>query len=265
MAIITLLTDFGSSDGYVAAMKGVLASTAPGASVVDASHDIPPYDVRSGAWALRTYWRFFPAGTVHVAVVDPGVGSSRCALLVRADGRFLLGPDNGLFSWVYQQAGRWNAFALRSAVLRPGAMGQTFHGRDIFAYAAGLLAAGTDWRALVLGPAHKPTRFKWPGQRQRGNRLWGEVVHIDRFGNALTSIPMEALGEKTAVFIRCNNLELKRIHETYNAVPAQRPIAHPDSSGLLELSINEGNAAKSYGISIGSRVVIEFAAKVNKN
>src|SRR5687767_13525638 len=141
--LITLLTDFGTADGYVAEMKGVLLSLAPEVLVVDVSHDVPPHDVESGRLALARYWRRFPPGTVHVCVVDPGVGSSRVALAVESDGRWLVGPDNGLLSPALLLPG---ARVVRLPV--PAGASATFHGRDVFAPVAAALATGTPLDSL---------------------------------------------------------------------------------------------------------------------
>lgn len=256
MKTITLLSDFGTADGYVAAMKGVILSACPDARIIDATHEIPPHDVRAGAWALRHYALLYPPETIHVAVVDPGVGTVRAPLLVRVGGHWLIGPDNGLFSWVLQQAGRSRSFRIRPDVHRAGAPSRTFHGRDVFAHVAGLLAAGADWRSLVASPV-RPVRWRWATPRRAGDRIAGEIVHVDRFGNAISNIPAEWVRRSgPRLVIRCNEFTASRLCATYADVKAGATCALEESTGLLELAVREGNAAHSCRIAVGDHVVL---------
>src|SRR5262245_30150598 len=181
--IITLLTDFGTADGYVAELKGVLFSAAPDATVVDLSHDIPPQDVESARLAVARYWRRFPTGTVHVVVIDPGVGSARGALAVSCDARFLVGPDNGVLSPSLLASGS-RAVSLPI----PPTASATFHGRDVFAPAAASLATGTPVDSL--GPACLEPVIRRTPEARRGSdgSIVGEVIAIDRFGNAISNL-----------------------------------------------------------------------------
>lgn len=254
MKIITLLTDFGTSDGYVSAMKGVALSACPDACIVDASHDIPPHDIRAGAWALRHYWKLYPPETIHVAVVDPGVGSARRPLLARADGRWLVGPDNGVFSWVFREAQAFQAWSIRPAVKRTEAISATFHGRDIFAFAAGLLACGRAADALTARNI-TPIQFDWPTPLNTRAGIRGEIVHIDRFGNAISNLnadDLKPLGDR--VSISCGQVIIDGLHRCYADAPPGQPIALFESTGLLEIAIREGNAAQKLKIGIGSAV-----------
>ncbi|MCZ7590647.1 MAG: SAM-dependent chlorinase/fluorinase [Kiritimatiellae bacterium] len=258
MKIVTFLTDFGTVDGYVAAMKGVVVEACPSVQLVDTSHDVPPQNIRAGAWTLRYYWNLFPKGTIHVAVVDPGVGSRRKPLLVNADGRWLIGPDNGLFSWVFETAQRWRAYRIRPTVLRPDAVGQTFQGRDIFAYAAGLLAAGASRKDLADSVV-KPIRFDWPKPNIRRRRILGEIIHVDRFGNVISNIPVERVDNNSqTLLISCNQLQIKKLSQFYTSAPGGSTLALCGSSGLLELSVNQGNVAELYGISLGDAVEVRW-------
>src|SRR5215208_6038977 len=181
--IITLLTDFGTADGYVAEIKGVLASTAPDAVVVDLSHDIPPQDIECARLAVARYWRRFPSGTVHVVVVDPGVGSARAPLAVSSDDRFLVGPDNGVLSPSLLAAGA------RAVVLPvPATASPTFHGRDVFAPAAASLAIGTPLDIVGRAFAEPVIRRTPEARRAQDGSVIGEVIAIDRFGNAITNL-----------------------------------------------------------------------------
>lgn len=260
MKPITLLTDFGTADGYVAAMKGVILSACPNATIADATHEIPPQDVRAGAWALRHYWRLYPEGTIHIAVVDPGVGSNRKPLLIQADDRWLIGPDNGLFSWVFQGARDWRAWAIRPSIRRPGAVGNTFHGRDVFAYAAGLLASSAPLSSIA-GRRVKPIAWPWPRVRRASGGLAGEIVHIDRFGNAITNISGEQLaklGNPRGLEISCRSASCHGLAKYYGEGKTGRLSALVESTGLLELAVRDGNASKEFGLRVGDAVFVKM-------
>ena len=255
--IITLLSDFGTRDGYVAAMKGVLLSRAPGATVVDAAHDIPPHDVAAAAWTLGQYWRFFPPGTIHVAVVDPDVGTARAILLVVADSHIFLAPDNGLLTWVLRQARHVALKRLKKDVHREKCSA-TFHGRDIYAHAAGLLAAGRacvddlaeDIRELVL-PA-------WAAVERTGEGLRGMIVHVDRFGNLITNLSRhQALESVGAAFTAtAGNFAGIPARRTYGESKPGELIALFGSSDTLELAVNGGSAAERTGLARGASVLL---------
>jgi S-adenosylmethionine hydrolase len=243
-SLITLLTDFGTADGYVGEMKGVLLSLAPDARVIDVSHEVPAHDVESGRLALARYWRRFPEGTVHVCVVDPGVGSSRAALAVESDGRWLVGPDNGLLSPALLLAG-----ARAVALPVPAQAAPTFHGRDVFAPAAAALATGTPLDALghaVLAPVVRRTP---EARRQEDGSIAGEVIAVDRFGNAITN----CLG------LRGGSLEVAgrslAIARTYADAPPGTPTALCGSNGLIEVAVRDGSAAQLLGLKRGAVVI----------
>src|SRR3712207_234825 len=181
--VITLLTDFGTADGYVAEMKGVILTRAPDVTVVDVTHDVSPQDVECGRLALARYWRRFPPGTVHLAVVDPGVGSARAALAIESDGRWLVGPDNGLLSPALLVAGA------RAVILPvPATAAPTFHGRDVFAPAAAALAAGARLDALGSPALDFVVRRTPEPRRLSDGSIEGQVITVDRFGNAITNL-----------------------------------------------------------------------------
>lgn len=255
MHAITLLTDFGDRDGFVAAMKGVILSLAPDAAIHDAAHGVPPGDVRAAAWAISQYWRLWPEGTIHVAVVDPGVGTARAALLARADGRFLLAPDNGLLALVAAEAGRFEAFALRPDVRLPGGDSATFHGRDVFAYAAGLLAAGRPADALGSGPV-VPSFAPWAGPiRAADGARHGEVIHVDRFGNAITNLrPGDLPGGPWR--LAAGRAEFARLDRTYGDVSAGAPVAYAGSSGRIEIAVRGGSAEKELDLRRGTPIIL---------
>ena len=239
---ITLLTDFGTRDGYVAAMKGVIASHMPDALVDDASHDIRPGDIEEAAWALGAYWRRYPEGTVHVVVVDPGVGTARRALVAEADGRFLVGPDNGVLTWALRAA--WRVGDLREiAAERPDELSATFHGRDLFAPAAARLAAGAAHAALGP-PALGMVRLHWPEPVRTRALLEGVVLHVDRYGNLVTNIPAELVKDSNALLVGERTVAIRR---TYADVPPGELLGYVGSRNLLEVAVRDGSAAEIIG------------------
>ncbi|HZS58537.1 MAG TPA: SAM-dependent chlorinase/fluorinase [Gemmatimonadaceae bacterium] len=242
--IITLLTDFGTADGYVGEMKGVLAELAPDVELVDISHDLSAQDIEGGRLALARYWQRFPLGTVHLAVVDPGVGGTRAAIAVSAAGRFLVGPDNGLLSPALLMPDA------RAVVLPipPGASA-TFHGRDVFAPAAARLAIGMAIDAL--GPSAASPVIRRTPEPKRGvdGGLHGVIMTIDRFGNAITNLVGLRGGSIT---VGDRRLDIVR---SYVDVPAGAVTALCGSSGLVEIAERDGNAARSLRLTRGASVV----------
>jgi len=247
-SIITLLTDFGTADGYVGEMKGVLLSLAPDADLVDISHDIAPQDVERARLTLARVWRRFPNGTVHLVVIDPGVGSSRAALAVESDGRWLVGPDNGVLSPALLLPGA----RVVELMLPPGASA-TFHGRDVFAPAAAALARGEPIDAL--GPAASAPVIRRTPEPMRGadGSLHGQVILVDRFGNAVTNI-ITARGGVVSV----GRLELI-VRHTYADVPEGEPLALVGSTGFIEIAIRNGDAARALTLERGSSVIFRSA------
>ena len=243
--IITLLTDFGTADGYVAEVKGVLVSLASEATIIDLSHDIPPQDVECARLAVARYWRRFPAGTVHLVIVDPGVGSSRAALAVSSDERYLLGPDNGVLSPALLVAGG-------RAVKLPSHAGAsaTFHGRDIFAPAAAALANGAAIDSLGAVHAAPVVRRTPEAHRLADGSIAGEIIAVDRFGNAITNLVAPRGG---LVEIAGQSIVLRR---TYADVPPGQITAVTGSSGLVEIALRDGDAARSLGLVRGAAVVL---------
>ena len=251
MTIITLLTDFGTSDGYVAAMKGVIAAIAPDARVDDAAHDIPPGDVAGAALALRRYWRLYPAGTVHVAVVDPGVGSDRRGIALEVDGRFLVGPDNGVFTHVLREAERVQAVSLESAEYFRAEVSATFHGRDIFAPVAAHIARGV--RLVSLGARiTDPVQLPWPEPQRTADAVEGVVVHADRFGNLITNIPGDWCARGSTVWL--GERRIGPLFLTHADVAPGEPAALIGSAGFLEISVRDGSAAEVLAANRGAVV-----------
>lgn len=254
MTAVTLLTDFGTADGYAGEMKGVLLSGGA-ETLVDISHDVEQGDVRAAAWALWRIWSRYPPGTVHLVVVDPGVGGRRRAVAARADGRWFVGPDNGLLTWVARE------HEVRSVVeLDPDRTGleplsDTFHGRDLFAPAAARLASGGDAGDLgpILPPDSVETFETGEARRTSSGEIRGEVWHVDRFGNVVTNVPSDALPPEGAV-VRVAGEELRGIRRSYSAVEPGELVLTQGSLGTLEVSVRNGSAARRLSVEPGDPV-----------
>ena len=256
MGVITLTTDFGLRDGYVAAMKGAILAIAPDVSLVDVTHQVSPQDVATGAYVLSSAYRYFPAETIHLAVVDPGVGSARRAVVVEtADHRFV-GPDNGLFSAVFQRESTWNAVEIRNAGYFRSEVSPTFHGRDVFGPVAAHLCNGVS--SVELGPRiANPVRLNLWTVQERDNAVIGWIVHVDRFGNAISNLEKRRVGYE-GVRVRVGEFVYDRICRTYNDVGEGRSLALYGSDDTLEIAINGGNAARNLGLRRGDRITVDF-------
>ena len=256
---VTLLTDFGTADYFVGAMKGAVLASNPSARVVDITHEVPPYDVVAGAFTLRAAFETFPAGTVHVAVVDPGVGSSRRAVAVAGRGHTFVGPDNGIFGHVYERVRPFRVFHLTNASHFRREVSPTFHGRDIFAPVAGALSRGVG--AEELGPevfdfVRLPSAAV---EKAGGGTLVGAVIHVDRFGNLITNItPAELDDEAFARGARLlvSGREVRRFRRFFaeDAEGPGEPFAVWGSAGLLEVAVFRDSAARALGAKRGDRV-----------
>lgn len=279
MPLITLLTDFQDADGFVGVMKGVLAGIASGVETIDLTHHVPPGDIAHAAFVLHTAWPWFPVGTVHLAVVDPGVGGSRRALALRASGHFFVLPDNGLAAWVVHgltRAGETvEAWQLSDRRFRLDPPSATFHGRDVFAPAAGFLACGLD--PTELGPALdgrlRPDGDLDPGPvsdllpRSEDPPEVGRIVHVDTFGNGITTLPVELLADGAPEEVR---LELAGRDTTPDAAgwypsyswgPRDHVFLVAGSSGTIEIACNGGSAAARMGFRRGD--VVRLKARVS--
>ena len=257
MPLITLTTDFGTRDWFVGTMKGVILGIAPGAAIVDITHEIPAGDIRAGAFALAASCRFFPKGTVHVAVVDPGVGGARKAIGVQTAKYFFVGPDNGVLSFALAREKIKSMHRLENAeyFLRP--VSKTFHGRDIFGPIAAHLCLGTPVHRL--GSVQKEfVRLIWPRPCIGRNWIKGEVILIDRFGNAITNIENLDLGRRSGLEIFLGRKRLCPVGEFYQSVPTGKALAVPGSTGFLEIALNGGSAAKRFRLKVGSKVCVRW-------
>lgn len=251
---ITLLTDFGTRDGYVAAMRGVIASIAPHVLVEDASHDVPAGDVAAGAWALGNYWRYYPEGSVHVAVIDPGVGSERLALAALVDGRYFVAPDNGVLTRVLLDAADARIVRIEERTLLRADVSNTFHGRDVFAPVAAHLASGVPLERLGPG-TEDAVRLEVLLPVRTGDVVRGRVVHVDRFGNLVTNVPASWISPDSHV--RFGASDLGAVRRTYSDVQAGHAVALIGSAGYLEIGVRDGNAAKLLWKGRGTEVVVE--------
>jgi len=239
MAIV-LFTDFGSGDLYVGQVKAVLAQHAPGTEVIDLLHDVPAYRVRAGAHLLDALKDSFPVGSVFLAVVDPGVGSEREALILEADGRHYVGPDNGLLSVIAARAAERRWWRI---LWRPHALSGSFHGRDLFAPVAALLASGklmNDERAEIAAPA-----------TELGVGDAAEIIFVDHYGNACTGLRAGRAPRDAILVARGSRLSYARV---FSEAPPGVCFWYQNSYGLVEIAVNLGSAAQLLGLSIGDAV-----------
>lgn len=255
-ALITLLSDFGSADAYVGIMKGVALGVRRDLTLIDLTHEIPPQAVAVGALVLRSAVPFFPAGTVHCAVVDPGVGSARAGVAVVTERGVLIGPDNGLLAPAAEALGGARAIVeLRHTALFHHPVSATFHGRDVFAPVAAHVAAGLD--PLTLGPRRDElTRLSLPAPRPSADGVTGEVIHVDRFGNLLTNIDADALAafRDQPLSVTVGAMSLAGLVTTYADAEPRRVCALLSSWGTLEIACRDGNAAAVLAVGRGAAV-----------
>ncbi len=256
--IVTLLTDFGSRDGYVGAMKGTILAVCPKANIVDITHDLPAHDIMAGAMALEAAAPLFPPETVHVVVVDPTVGSNRKILAGRFGNRVYLFPDNGVITLI---ASNYPTDSLNIVLPPKGVAGQsasmTFHGRDIFAPLAGQILGGLDIRKLGPQPAsYKLLDIPQPVRDEEG--ISGQVIHVDRFGNLVTNIPaaavVEAWPDLDTVYAECDGRDAGRFQGTYAFAEEGAPLVLFNSSDRVELAVNLGRACDVLSADVGSAV-----------
>jgi len=259
LPLVTLLTDFGRLDSYVAVLKAVIAGILPAASVVDLSHDVPRHDIRAGAFHLLAACPYFPLGSVHIAVVDPGVGSNRRLVAVEAGGHYLVGPDNGLLRWIVDRLGpnNWTAVQLTERRYWLDSVSDTFHGRDILAPVAAHLARGVSLDQLG-SPVHDLSGVPLPLPIVDGERLRGEILHVDHFGNACTNIrPGHLSGKVGKLVVSTREHNFPGPLRSYAAVSMGEPLAIWGSTGFLELALREGSAAAILRICRGDDVFVQ--------
>jgi S-adenosyl-L-methionine hydrolase (adenosine-forming) len=254
--IFTLTTDFGLKDPYVAEMKAAILCLYPAAQIIDITHDVNKYDIRAGAYVLASAASYFPTGTIHIAVVDPGVGSQRRPLIIQTEQGFFVGPDNGLLILAAKKQGVKEVRDITSRHLMLHQVSSTFHGRDVFAPAAAHLASGV--RLEEFGPVVEDVvEPAFAKVTKSENRVDGEVLYVDDFGNVITNIDERNLDYSKGVIIQIelphSKLQLK-FSKTYADVKPQQPLLLIGSQGYLEIAVNQGNAANQLQAKPGDKI-----------
>jgi S-adenosylmethionine hydrolase len=261
LSIITITTDFGLKDGNVGVMKGVIWGIAPDTQFADISHMISPQNVLEGALILARSIFYYPPGSIHLAVVDPGVGTTRRPIAARLGAQRFVGPDNGLITQILERAENelWpvEIIHLDKPQYRLPEVSHVFHGRDIFAPAAGYLAAGVSLEMLGT-PISDPVRLRLPIPEPTEHGLRGEVIHIDHFGNISTNIRYERLGEVDGATIKLCGVAITGLMKTFGERPVGELIALYGSTGNLLVSVVNGSAAQRLGAKIGDPVEVEL-------
>lgn len=254
--LVTLTTDFGLADPYVAAMKGVIKSRCRSAEIVDLSHEIPPGSLLEGALFLAGAIPYFPDGTLHLAVVDPGVGTERTPIVAQVGNQAVVCPDNGLLTLASQILPFRGAYAITNPKFMRQEVSATFHGRDVFAAAAGTLAAGAAFNDA--GPQlERINLLRVPPLKREGeHHLEGQVIHVDRFGNLITNIHRSELDITKELIVRVGTLSFSKFSRTYGDVPVEEPLVLIGSSNYIEIAVNQGNARDMLGLDRGATVEI---------
>lgn len=257
--LITLTTDFGLLDPYVAEMKGVILKINPQAKIVDISHNIEKFNISMGAYVLAAAAPYFPEGTIHVAVVDPGVGTKRKPILIEAKNGFFIGPDNGVLALAAVKQGIRHVYEIENPKFMLPKVSSTFHGRDIFAPAAAFLSKGVS--ASEFGrEIRKIVTPRFAKISKRGDMLIGEVIHVDGFGNIVTNFTEKELaliGAKDMVKVKLKGSMVSlKLCKAYADVEPQKPLAIIGSHDFMEVSINQGNAAETFKVKLGDRVTL---------
>lgn len=255
--LITLTTDFGLEDAYVGVMKGVIWSINPTVRVIDLCHGIPPQDLIAAGFVLKTAHPFFPPGTIHVVVVDPGVGSRRAIVAVRTPRSIFLAPDNGLLGAVLEDQTVLESVAVENPDYRLSAVSRTFHGRDIIAPAAAHLSRGVP--LARLGPPITLQTLSWPQLQVLSGRIEGQVLTVDRFGNAISNLSetlWDAHVGDRPFRLEAGRLQIGWLAESYSSVDPGEPLALFGSSGHLELAVRGGNACRLWGLERQMPVIV---------
>jgi S-adenosylmethionine hydrolase len=263
--VIALLTDFGSGDGDVGVMKGVIAGITPSAHIIDITHEVAPQAVPAGAWILASAYRYFPPNAVFVCVVDPGVGSSRRAIALHAGEWFFVGPDNGLFSYVLAEQPTHSAVLLSNPAYHLQSISSTFHGRDIFAPAGAHLARETTAILHQLGPALDPATLKRLEVAQpvrQGTTIEAYIIHVDNFGNLITSIPLSMvphlfdLARLQLTFLHNQRIIDQRRRFFADGPDDGQPFIYGDSSGYIGIAVRNGSAAQTLGVGYSTAITL---------
>jgi S-adenosyl-L-methionine hydrolase (adenosine-forming) len=266
--IITLLTDFGLTDYYVAALKGVILSRNPEVHIVDISHEISPQSILSAAYVLFGAYDNFPAGTIHVVVVDPGVGSARRPIAAKAGQYFFVGPDNGVFSFVLRRITSYEAFEIKNQNLLASDISNTFHGRDVFAPVAATLSLGSS--ISEIGDRLATVQLLPEPIQVSLSTMESKIIHVDRFGNCVTGIQRSVLpnGELPKTFaLEIGNHQIQNLKRFYLEAVAEpyNPFVIWGSIGFLEISLPASSAAEHLGLRIGDPVRLHYSAVVESD
>ncbi|MBE3558677.1 MAG: SAM-dependent chlorinase/fluorinase [Ktedonobacteraceae bacterium] len=267
--VIAFLTDFGLRDGYAGMMKGVILGLIPQVQLVDVTHMIPPQDIAAGAWVLATAYRYFPAGTVFVCVVDPGVGSTRRPVALRAGDWIFVGPDNGLFTFVLLEQPVHEVVALENRAYHLAGVSTTFHGRDIFSPVAAHIARGTGLAELgsLLDPATL-VRLEIGFAVRRGHRIEGRILHVDHFGNLITNIPLRIVPELfeapvVRMILPAQGVSISTRRRFFAAAgnDDMQPFIYSDSSGCVAIAVRNESAARLLKAGYGTAVTLIVQAE----
>lgn len=259
--LITLLTDFGDRDYFVASMKGVILTLNPHATIVDLSHQVPPHSVEDAAYLLKSCYRYFPEGTVHVAVVDPGVGTRRRPLVVRTSLFYFLGPDNGLFSYIFSEEDEVEVLEIENQQVRLDSVGHTFDGRDLFAPAAAWLTTHQPFEALGRR-IEKWVTFPLIEPKMGKDGLVGKIVYVDHFGNLISNFTLKhvdavrSTASSEGLGLQIAGHRVDGLVASYAEGSKIKPSALINSNGAIEVFIKEGNAAQRLKVGCGAEVIL---------
>lgn len=259
MSIITLLTDFGYKDNFVGVVKGVILGINPRVHVVDLCHEVEPQDITGAAFALKTAYKYFPKDTIHLVIIDPGVGSGRLPILVKTKNYFFLGPDNGVLSLALEEEEIEGIIYLDNYEFHLRPVSNTFHGRDIFAPVAVHLSKGISYQLFGKG-IKKYKKIKLPKPKIRDRSIKGDIIYIDRFGNLFTNISQDLQGKIRKPRIKIKNKLIRGIKSSYAQAKPDSLLAIWGSSGFLEIAVNSGSAKNKLFAKIGDKVEIDILA-----
>jgi S-adenosylmethionine hydrolase len=254
--IVTLTTDFGQTGGYAGTVKGVLLKINPYLTVVEVTQEITCFDVLEGALVLSSFYRFFPRGTIHLAVVDPGVGGKRKGILIRTDDYFFVGPDNGIFSFVYEQEKVREMVNLTSSKYFMIRHSSTFHARDVFAPVSAYLSLGV--KPGEFGSTAKDCyKFELPQPVYGKDYIRGEIIYIDRFGNLITNISSNLIPDENKVQVKFRNKKIGHLNQYYEEEKKGKLLALIGSDNFLEIAVNQGSAQRILKAETGDKIKVE--------
>jgi S-adenosylmethionine hydrolase len=259
--VITLTTDFGHGDPFVGVMKGVILNINPDAVIVDLTHEVAPHDVRGGAFSILTSYRYFPAGTIHVVVVDPGVGTTRLPIAVKTADYIFVCPDNGVISWAMADNAPYTVHEIKKSDFMLDDISSTFHGMDIFSPTAGRLSLmGEPSDLEIVGPrVEDPLLIPFPEPKDTGTEIVGEIVHVDRFGNLITNIRPKPGAEYVEMVIGDScRVKLEGLSRSYGEGAGESLILLVGSSGFLEIAKREDSAERAANAETGDKVKILY-------